>query len=92
MEIESNIFGSRLRTVRKSRNMSQLGLGIKLSISERSINNWERGMCSPDVNTLRYICCRLNVSADYMLGLSEKEKSAPNAGTFKGADEKTSYS
>ena len=66
-----NIFGSRLRELRKSRNMSQTELADALGTSQSTIADYERGKVFPTVPVIIRIAKFLNVSADYLLGLTD---------------------
>ena len=45
--------------------------GKSITITEQSLNNYENGQQLPDISRLYCICKVLNVSADYLLGLSD---------------------
>lgn len=45
--------------------------GKSITITEQSLNNYEKGQQLPDISRLYCICKSLNVSADYLLGLSD---------------------
>ena len=84
--------GSRLQQARQEADMTQKALCERIGAGGyQVVGYWERGMSTPAPQFIVKICEVLNISADYLLGLSDKKKSAQNGGTFKGADEKTSY-
>lgn len=84
--------GDRLRLARQEARMTQNELCEQIGGSYyQVVGHWERGKSIPAPEFMVRICKVLNISADYLLGLSDKKKSAQNGGTFKGADEKTSY-
>ena len=73
-------FGKRLRTIREKRGFSQLQLakmiakiGVVQGYKVDTVGKYERGACLPGCYKLHDICVALNVSADYLLGLSDKE-------------------
>ena len=68
-------FGSRLKKIRLERNMTEYELAKLLNVSDRTISKWEHGISSPDIISLRNIVTKLNVSTDYLLGLTNKPKS-----------------
>ena len=73
-------FGNRLREIREKRGLSQAQL-VKMiakieviqALNSDVIGKYERGERFPSAYKLRDICVALNVSADYLLGLSDKE-------------------
>lgn len=71
----NNIFGERLREIRKRREFTQEELGGKCGACAGAIRDWEKGLRLPNTYYLREICVALNVSADYLLGLRKKSKS-----------------
>ena len=73
-------FGKRLREIREKRGLSQVQLakmiakiGVIQYCKSEAIGRYERGDRFPSAYKLRDICVALNVSADYLLGLSDKE-------------------
>ena len=73
-------FGKRLREIREKRGLSQVQLvkmiakiGVTQDCNSDVIGKYERGERFPSAYKLRDICVALNVSADYLLGLSDKE-------------------
>ena len=64
-------FGSRLKKIRLERNMIEYELAELLNVSDRTISKWEHGISNPDIIFLRNIVTKLNVSTDYLLGLTD---------------------
>lgn len=54
--------------------MNQTEMGKKLGISQRVMSAIERGENEPDNETIRNICLYYNISADYILGLTDEPK------------------
>lgn len=65
-------FGSKLKAVRKSKGMTQLELAKRLNIAKGSISAYEQGVTYPSVDVLIKICGILDVSSDYLLGISDE--------------------
>lgn len=65
------VFGKRLKETRESKNILQKQLASDLGISVASISQYEKSHREPDFKTLFKICTLLDVSADYLLGLSD---------------------
>ena len=61
-----------LTNCRKKRNLSQKGLSILIGVSRSTLAMWEIGAAQPDINSLIKLCEVLNVSANELLGTSEK--------------------
>ena len=73
-------FGKRLREIREKRGLSQVQLvkmiakiGVIQDYKSDTVGKYERGERLPSAYKLRDICVALNDSADYLLGLSDKE-------------------
>lgn len=64
-------FATNLRLFRKERGWTQQQLADKLGISYMSISNYERGIRTPDYETLEAIADYLNVSIDTLFGKDE---------------------
>lgn len=64
--------GSRLSVCRQNRNMTQEELAYKLGITPQALSKWERGMSLPDTSILPDIARILEISTDYLLGISQQ--------------------
>lgn len=65
-------FGQRLRFVRELREMDQAEVARAMGVDPAVISHMEAGRRTPGASSLRALCKALTVSADYMLGLSER--------------------
>ncbi|MFD1387533.1 helix-turn-helix domain-containing protein [Oceanobacillus oncorhynchi subsp. oncorhynchi] len=63
--------GERLRVVRMRKKLSQIEAAKKLNISNITLSSYERDKRDPDTHTLKNMCLIYNVSADFLLGLSD---------------------
>ena len=70
----AEVFGQRLRAARKARNEKQEDLGQFLGVGKSQISEMERGSTSTTLEKLSVICQHYNVSADYLLGLTDEPK------------------
>lgn len=68
-------FPLRLRTLMEKEQMKQKDLAALLNVTRQSINQYCLGLSTPDIDKLCKIATRFNVSADYLLGLSEVSSS-----------------
>lgn len=64
------MFAQRLRVVRKARGLRQNELAGVAGIDAQAISRFERGHRLPSADTLAALCAGLDVSADYLLGLT----------------------
>lgn len=69
MSIE--FFGDKLKSVRKSRRLTQLELSKRLHVSKGTVSAYEQSLSYPSIETLTKICSVLDTSADYLLGISD---------------------
>ena len=65
--------GHRLHQARMAKGWSLATLARKASSSPQGICGYEAGRCLPNGDTLYNLCTALGVSADWILGLKEKE-------------------
>ena len=65
--------GERLREIRKDHGDTQESLGIKLGYATPTVSKWEQGETEPGLETLKQICRMYEVSADYLLGLTDDD-------------------
>ena len=66
-------FPSRLRQLRNKKGESQATLAKELMVTKSTISLYETGDNVPDARTIRRMAEHFDVSADYLLGLSESE-------------------
>ncbi|WP_277680031.1 helix-turn-helix domain-containing protein [Gracilibacillus dipsosauri] len=69
-----NKFSDRLKRIREKENMSREILANKLGVSYSTIAKYESGVREPDFSTLEKLSTVLDVSVDYLLGKSDKER------------------
>lgn len=71
-EIDYNVmFGRRLRAARALAGMTQYETSKAANITRNNIPRYETGEILPGSRRLFLICKTLNVSADYLLGLTD---------------------
>ena len=71
MEYNLNIFGERLRTLRKEQKMKQKEMAELLQCAERNYQRLEYGKTNVTATTLMFLCDYFHVSADYLLGRTD---------------------
>ena len=64
-----NGFGKRLKTLRKSADVTQEQLADALGISYQAVSKWETGLGLPDISLLPGIAEFFGVSTDWLLGI-----------------------
>lgn len=78
----SNVFGARLRALRRARDMSQDELAAKVGTSKQVISRYEIGMRIPKITTASSFANALGVQVDYLLGNTDN----PNAPEVNSSD------
>lgn len=68
-------FGSKLKTLRKEKSLSQRQIAESLGMSINSISQYENDKRFPDEKVLVRLCKYYDVTSDYLLGLCETKKS-----------------
>ncbi len=87
-----NRFGTRLRTVRESMNLTQEMFGAKLCKYPTLVSKWENGILMPDAEDIPDIARALNVSIQTLFSdekanaLSKAARIAANASIFRYID------
>ena len=66
-----NKFKDRFREVLKENGISQRALAKKILMSQAIVNNYCTGKREPSLDVLILLCKELDVSADYLLGLTD---------------------
>lgn len=70
-EVTISLRADRLRFAREGRGISQRELSKICGIAQNLISRYESGLTDPSASTLARIAYELNVSTDYLLGLSD---------------------
>ena len=65
------IFGQRLKAIRKEKKETQDDLALILDVGKSHISEMERGNRTTTAEKIALICKHYHVSADYLLGLSD---------------------
>lgn len=71
MKNMQQIFGERLNALLQEKNISQLDFSKMTGCSRQSINMYTLGKRTPDIAVAANMARALNVSCDYLIGLSE---------------------
>lgn len=64
-------FTERFAELMQEQDEEQKEIAEKLHITPANISNWKTGRNVPSIETLYEICKLMNVSADWLLGLSD---------------------
>lgn len=64
-------FCDRFAAMRKERNLSQNALAKELNVTRKTVGDWESSRCLPNFDSIIALACALDVSADYILGLTD---------------------
>ncbi len=64
-------FGKRLEFIMDNKNVSRKQLAENLNLAPNSVSNYVTDNRKPDLNIIKNIACYLNVSADFLLGLTD---------------------
>lgn len=64
-------FGEILKELRIEKGLTQKALAQELSVTVPTLSHWECGYQEPSFKDLIMLCKYFEVSADYMLGLSD---------------------
>ena len=68
------LFGQRIKALRQQAGETQSQLGELLSITKGRISEIESGNNTTSLDRVALICEHYNVSADYLLGLTDEPK------------------
>lgn len=80
------LFGQRLKKLRTDKKMTQEQLANKLSISKRTLINYEKGNCYPkSTEVFSKLSQIFNVSTDFLM-LASTEKAAPSIDSKQQAE------
>lgn len=68
------IFSQRLKALRRSAGENQETLGAVIGIGKTGVSEMENGRKTTTLEKLAVICQHYNVSADYLLGLTDQRR------------------
>ena len=68
-------YRTRLKNIREDRDLTQATLGKLLNKSQQGYNHIEAGRAELKIDDLIKLCKYYNLSADYIIGLTNKPKS-----------------
>lgn len=71
------MLGNRIKEKRKAAKLTQLQLGDAVGATKSSVCNWERGIYSPDVDTIERVAEVLRTTAGYLLGYTDDDRPKP---------------
>ncbi|MDD4316629.1 MAG: helix-turn-helix transcriptional regulator [Clostridia bacterium] len=66
-----NKFAQRLKETIKTNNLSQTKIAKEFNTTQQTVSRWVNGESQPGYDILYKLCVYLNVSADYLLGISD---------------------
>ena len=67
-------FPSKIVNLRKIHKVTQKQIACSIMMSERGYQKLEAGDSTPTVDTIIKLCNYFNISADYLLGLSDEPR------------------
>lgn len=70
---ENNIFGERLKRLRKEKDIVMEDMAEDLNTTQATISRYERGKRKPDIVFLNLVADYFDVSTDYLLGKTDEE-------------------
>jgi len=62
------MFGQRLKELREEKKMTQEDIGKIINKSQQTVDHYEKGRSSPDIENIKKLSNFFNVSTDYLLG------------------------
>lgn len=65
-------FKDRLRELRNRSGLMQEEFGKEFNVIKQTVSSWENGNSRPDIEAATHIADFFNITADYLLGRSDK--------------------
>ena len=72
-------YHTRIRHIREDRDLTQAEIGKILQKSQQGYNHIENGRAELKIDDLIKLCKFYNLSADYLIGISNKKSPYPNS-------------
>jgi transcriptional regulator with XRE-family HTH domain len=89
-ELYEGIFPTHLREVMEAKNITQSMLAAEIGVSRQSVAKYTAGLAQPNIEALQKIVTYLQVSGDYLIGVSNSPPLNPdmnNACKYTGLSE-----
>ncbi len=67
------MFGDVMKSLRISRNLSQIQVANELNVTKQTVSNWENNNILPSIEMLVKIARFFSVSTDYLLELDDRK-------------------
>ncbi|MEK3740028.1 helix-turn-helix transcriptional regulator [Paenibacillus sp. FSL R5-0636] len=80
--------GNRLRKLRKNEDLTMKEFGAKFSLAESTISGYENESRKPDLDTVNKFADYFNVSADYLMGRTDRLNLEETNLSFYGGPDK----
>ena len=80
MGYDKKLFCERLRQLRTDAGLVGADLAARLGVHRTAVVNMERGVSGPSVDVLHDLAVHFGVSADYLVGLSDRGRSKDTPG------------
>ena len=77
--------GTRIRNLRRARDLTQEELAEALGLTAKAVSGWECDRTSPDISQIPALCHYFHISADELLGIREEERRRVRDDTFSAA-------
>ncbi|MDR1094309.1 MAG: helix-turn-helix domain-containing protein [Clostridiales bacterium] len=75
-------FAKRLKELREEKNFSQKKLAEEINYTQSIVSLWELDKRDPTATAIAAVACYLNVTADYLLGLTDEAGNFRNFSDF----------
>lgn len=72
-ELDMSVFSNRMRESREKRGVCKTEAAKMIGVGETVVRYWENGQRVPNAWSLYQICMAYGVSADWLLGLEDKQ-------------------
>ncbi len=69
----NEILGERIKLLRKKQGYTREGFAEEIDVSTRFLADLEAGKVGVSISTLKAVACKLNVSSDYLLGITDHD-------------------
>ncbi len=67
-------FGKRLRSYRRSNDLTLQDMGKMLDVTFQCVSKWEKDESEPDIDTLKKLATIFNVTVDELIDFEHKER------------------
>ena len=84
--MDAKVFGQFIAKRRKEKNMTQAELAAKISVTDKAVSRWERGLGFPDISTIEPLAAALDLTVPELMRSEKADMENKKGNLYNGQD------